>query len=340
IGEPGVGKTAIVEGLAQRIVEKKVPFLLHNKRIVELDLAAIVAGTKYRGQFEERIKGILKEITENEDIIVFIDEVHTIVGAGGAEGALDASNIFKPALSNGELQCIGATTLSEYRKYIEKDGALERRFQIVLVEPPTYEETIAILKGLRPNYEEHHKVKITDEAIELAVRLSDRYIQDKHQPDKAIDLMDEASAMVNLAGYVKPQELVDIELEIALREKQKEEAISAQNFERAAQLRDRVHQLRTELRNKEREWMEEREKNRPLVTGKEIAIVASKITGIPLSQLETDEASRLLNMDGEISKYLVGQDEAVSAVCRAIRRNRAGMANPRRPIGSFMFLGP
>lgn len=340
IGEPGVGKTAIVEGLAQRIVEKKVPFLLHSKRIIELDLAAIVAGTKYRGQFEERIKGILKEITENDDIIVFIDEIHTIVGAGGAEGALDASNIFKPALSNGELQCIGATTLAEYRKYIEKDGALERRFQIVLVEPPTYEETIAILKGLRPNYEDHHKVKITDEAIELAVRLSDRYIQDKYQPDKAIDLMDEAGAMVNLAGYVKPQEIVEIELEIALREKQKEEAISAQKFEKAAELRDRIATLRNLLRLKEKEWMDERERNRPLVTGKEIAIVASKMTGIPISQLEVDEASRLLNMEQEISKYLVGQDEAVSAVCRAIRRNRAGMANPRRPIGSFLFLGP
>jgi len=340
IGEPGVGKTAIVEGLAQRIVEKKVPFLLHNKRIIELDLAAMVAGTKYRGQFEERIKGLLKEITENEDIIVFIDEIHTIVGAGAAEGALDASNIFKPALSNGELHCIGATTLNDYRKYIEKDGALERRFQTVFVDPPTYEETIAILKGLRPNYEAHHKVLISDEAIELAVRLSDRYIQDKQQPDKAIDIMDEASAMVNLAGYVKPQEFTEIEIEIALREKQKEEAISAQDFERAAQLRDRIHQLRNMLRIKEREWMEAREKNRPVVSAKEIALVASRMTGIPVHQLEVDEASRLLNMEEEISKYLVGQDEAVKSVCRAIRRSRAGLSNPRKPIGSFLFLGP
>jgi ATP-dependent Clp protease ATP-binding subunit ClpC len=340
LGEPGVGKTAIAEGLAQRIVQGKVPQTLENKRIVTLDMAALVAGTKYRGQFEERMKAMMNEIINSKDVIIFIDELHTIVGAGGAEGSLDASNIFKPTLSRGEIQCIGATTLNEYRKYIEKDGALERRFQTVMVDPPTTDDTIKILQGLRPRYEEHHKVRITDEAIDAAVKLSDRYISGKFQPDKAIDVMDEAGSKAHLASYTKPPEFDQLEEEISLNQKAKEQAVKDQEFEKAAQLRDELKFKKEELERLKKKWEEERDKITIKLSAEDIAQVVSKMTGIPLFRLEEKESKKLLRMEEELKKRVVGQEEAISAITKAIHRSRAGLGDPRRPIGSFIFLGP
>nr|MBN2277771.1 ATP-dependent Clp protease ATP-binding subunit [candidate division Zixibacteria bacterium] len=340
IGEPGVGKTAIAEGLAQRIVEGKVPQNLENRRLVTLDMASLVAGTKYRGQFEERLKAVMTEIINSKDVIIFIDELHTIVGAGGAEGSLDASNIFKPALSRGELQCIGATTLNEYRKYIEKDGALDRRFQTVMVEQPSVENTVHILKGLRPKYEEHHKLTISDEAIESAVKLSNRYISGRFQPDKAIDVIDEAGSRAHLATYAKPKEFAEIENEITSLQEEKEKAVKNQAFETAAQLRDELKFKKERLQEMKKEWEEKREKERVVLQEDDISQVVSQMTGIPLFRLEEKESKRLLRMEEELRKKIVGQDEAIATITRSIRRARAGLADPRRPIGSFIFLGP
>jgi ATP-dependent Clp protease ATP-binding subunit ClpC len=340
IGEPGVGKTAIVEGLAQRIVEGKVPQTLENKRVVTLDMASLVAGTKYRGQFEERLKAVMTEIINSKDVIIFIDELHTIVGAGGAEGSLDASNIFKPALSRGELQCIGATTLNEYRKYIEKDGALDRRFQTVMVEQPSVVDTIKILEGLRARYEEHHRLEISDDAIEAAVKFSNRYISGKFQPDKAIDVIDEAGSRAHLMTYAKPEEFNIIENEVAELQKEKEKAVKNQAFETAAQLRDELKFKKEKLQSMKEEWEEQRDKQKIVLTDEDIAQVVSKITGIPLFRLEEKESKRLLRMEEELKKRIVGQDDAINTITRAIRRARAGLGDPRRPIGSFIFLGP
>ncbi len=340
IGEPGVGKTAIAEGLAQRIVAGKVPQTLENKRLVTLDMASLVAGTKYRGQFEERLKSVMNEIVNSQEVVIFIDELHTIVGAGGAEGSLDASNIFKPALSRGELQCIGATTLNEYRKYIEKDGALDRRFQTVMVEAPTTDESIQILKGLRLKYEEHHKITISDDAIEQAVRLSDRYITGKFQPDKALDIIDEAGSRAHLSSYTKPNEFGEIEAQIEEIAKRKEDAVKNQEFEKAAHLRDELKSKREELAQLKAKWEEEREKQKIVLSGEDVAQVVAKITGIPLFRLEEKESKRLLRMEEEVKKTIVGQDEAIGAIAKSIRRARAGLGDPRRPIGSFVFLGP
>jgi ATP-dependent Clp protease ATP-binding subunit ClpC len=340
IGEPGVGKTAIVEGLAQRIVEGKVPQTLENKRVVTLDMASLVAGTKYRGQFEERLKAVMNEIVNSKDVIIFIDELHTIVGAGGAEGSLDASNIFKPALSRGELQCIGATTLNEYRKYIEKDGALERRFQTVMVEAPTADDTLKILDGLRPKYEEHHKVKISDEALEAAVKLSDRYISGKFQPDKAIDVLDEAGSRAHLSSFTKPPVFAEAEQELLRIQKEKEQAVKNQEFERAAQLRDELKIKKEESERLKKNWEDERSKDLVELKTEEIAKVVSVMTGIPIFRLEERESQKLLRMEEELTRRVVGQKEAIEIVSKAIRRSRAGLADPRRPIGSFIFLGP
>jgi ATP-dependent Clp protease ATP-binding subunit ClpC len=340
IGEPGVGKTAIAEGLAQRIVAGKVPQTLENKRLVTLDMASLVAGTKYRGQFEERLKSVMNEIISSQEVIIFIDELHTIVGAGGAEGSLDASNIFKPALSRGELQCIGATTLNEYRKYIEKDGALDRRFQTVMVEQPTTEESIQILMGLRQKYEEHHRIKISDEAIEESVKLSDRYITGKFQPDKALDIIDEAGSRAHLSTYTKPNEFGEIEAEIEEITKRKENAVKNQEFENAAHLRDELKTKREELAKMKTQWEEDREKQQITLKGEDVAQVVAKITGIPLFRLEEKESKRLLRMEDEVKKQIVGQAEAIQAIAKSIRRARAGLGDPRRPIGSFIFLGP
>ncbi len=340
IGEPGVGKTAIAEGLAQRIVENRIPQTLENKRVVTLDMASLVAGTKYRGQFEERLKAVLNEITNSDDIIIFIDELHTIVGAGGAEGSLDASNIFKPSLARGELRCIGATTMNEYRKYIEKDGALDRRFQTVMVEPPTEQDTIDILKGLRLKYEEHHKLSISDEAIEAAVKLSNRYVSGKFQPDKAIDLIDEAGSRAHLSTYTRPKEFSTIESELAELQSKKEAAVKNQAFETAAQLRDEIKAKKDEATELQKEWEESREKEKVVLCAEDVAIVLARMTGIPLFRLEENESNRLLRMDEEVKKTIVGQDEAIAVIARSIRRARAGLSDPRRPIGAFMFLGP
>jgi len=340
LGEAGVGKTAIVEGLAQKIVAGDVPEILRNKRIVTLDLALMVAGTKYRGQFEERIKQVLNEIKRAEDIIIFIDELHTLVGAGAAEGAIDASNILKPALARGEIQCIGATTLDEYRKYIEKDAALERRFQVIMVEPPTVEETIEILRGLRDKYEAHHRAVITDEAIVAAARLSDRYIAGRYLPDKAVDVIDEAAAKARLAMATMPPEIKDVERKIEELQKEKEDAIKGQEFEKAARLRDEIRQLEEELRNMREEWMRKKEEERAVVTAELVAEIVSRWTGIPVSRIEEEETEKLLRMEEALKKRVVGQDEAISALARAVRRSRAGIKDPRRPIGSFLFLGP
>ncbi len=340
IGEPGVGKTAIVEGLAQRIVENKVPQTLENKRLVTLDMASLVAGTKYRGQFEERLKAVLTEIINSEDVIIFIDEIHTIVGAGGAEGSLDASNIFKPSLARGELRCIGATTMNEYRKYIEKDGALDRRFQTVMVDPPSEEDTIKILKGLRPRYEDHHKLNISDEAVEAAVRMSNRYISGKFQPDKAIDLIDEAGSRAHLSTYTRPEEFAQTEQEISDLQAKKEASVKNQAFESAAQLRDEIKAKKEQLAEMIKEWEEKREKERITLSADDVAYVLAKITGIPLFRLEENESKRLLRMEEELRKKIVGQDEAIEVISKALRRSRAGLGDPRRPIGSFMFLGP
>lgn len=340
IGEPGVGKTAIAEGLAQRIVENKVPQTLENKRVVTLDMASLVAGTKYRGQFEERLKAVMTEIINTDDVIIFIDELHTIVGAGGAEGSLDASNIFKPSLARGELRCIGATTLNEYRKYIEKDGALERRFQTVTVDPPSEEDTIEILRGLRGRYEEHHKLTISDEAIVAAVQLSNRYVSGKFQPDKAIDLIDEAGSRAHLASYTRPDEFARVETELVELQEKKEQAVKNQAFETAAQLRDEIKAKKEEQTALEQSWEEAREKDRVTLTADEVASVLAAITGIPLYRLEESESKRLLRMEEELGKSIIGQDEAIAIISKAIRRARAGLGDPRRPIGSFMFLGP
>ncbi len=338
IGEAGVGKTAIVEGLAQRIIEGKTPDLLKNKRVLALDMAAIVAGTKYRGQFEERLKAVVNEVIQDGNSVIFIDELHTIVGAGAAEGALDASNILKPALSRGELQCIGATTLEEYRRHIEKHSALERRFQPVNVDPPSVEETKEILKGLKDKYELHHRVVYTEEALNAAAYLADRYIQDRYLPDKAIDVIDEAGARVKLMRPVVEPELLALEERIEKLKKDKEEAVRKQNFERAAETRDAQKRLVEELKRKRKEW--EKKGKMPQVTAEDIAYVVSSWTQVPLSKIEEAEQSRLLKMEEELKSGIVGQDHAIEAIAKAIRRSRAGIKDPRRPIGSFIFLGP
>ncbi len=340
IGEPGVGKTAIAEGLAQRIVENRVPEILKDKRICTLDLASVVAGTKYRGQFEERLKSIINEIRQSDDVIIFIDEIHTIVGAGGAEGAIDASNMLKPALARGELQCIGATTLDEYRKHIEKDGALERRFQPIVVNPPTEDETIQIIMGLRDKYEAHHRVKISDDAVRSAVYLSERYLHDRFLPDKAIDVIDEAGSRARLAVVTAPTELQDLDVEIETVSREKESAIQAQEFEKAARFRDREKELRNELDEKRKVWNETKQVQESVVGPQDIAAVVSAMTGIPVNDVEKEESAKLLLLEEQLKQRVVGQDEAVEAVSRAVRRNRAGLRDPRRPIGSFIFLGP
>src|SRR5216683_1524898 len=340
IGEAGVGKTAIAEGLAQEIASGNVPELLHEKRVVTLDLALMVAGTKYRGQFEERIKAVMDEIRRSKNIILFIDELHTIVGAGSAEGTMDASNIIKPALSRGELQCIGATTLNEYRKYIEKDAALERRFQAVKVEAPSIEEAILILKGLRPKYEDHHKAEFTDKAIEASVKLSDRYITDRYLPDKAIDLMDEAGSRARIGAMTRPPELKEIEAEIEEIKARKEKAIKEQDFEGAAAMRDREKQAKEKQDSVLSAWKASREEKRVVVDEDDILQVVSKWTGIPLKRMEQGEAQRLMTMEADMARVVVGQHEAVSAICKALRRSRADLKDPRRPIGTFALLGP
>ncbi len=340
IGEPGVGKTAIAEGLAQRIISTQVPESLKNKRIVTLDLAAVVAGTKYRGQFEERLKTVMNEIRESKDTVIFIDELHTIVGAGGAEGAIDASNMLKPALARGELQCIGATTLDEYRKYIEKDGALERRFQPVTVDQPSIEDTTQILMGLRDKYEAHHGVKITDGAIVQAVKLADRYMNDRFFPDKAIDVIDEACARARLSVSTVPSEIHDLEKKLEEVVKEKEAAIRGQEYEKAARLRDKEKDLRSRRNDLKKSWSESKRDQSVQVDEDQIAAVLSIMTGIPVVKLAAEESAKLLRMEDELKKRVVGQDEAVSAVSRAVRRNRVGLRDPKRPIGSFIFLGP
>jgi len=340
IGEPGVGKTAIVEGLAQKIENSDVPEILLDKRVVTLDLGSVVAGSKFRGEFEERLKKVMEEIRSSGDIILFIDEMHTIVGAGAAEGAIDASNILKPALARGELQAIGATTLDEYRKHIEKDAALERRFQPIMVEEPTVDETLAILEGLRDRYEAHHRVKILDEALNAAVKLSDRYVSDRFLPDKAIDLIDEAASKVRLSGLVAPPELKKMEEEIEEVRIEKESAIKSEEFEKAASLRDKEQHLREELESRRANWKNDRNKNEGTVSEDDIAQVVSSWTGIPVTKLAEEETEKLLHLEEELHKRVVAQDEAIDAVSRAIRRARAGLKDPKRPIGSFIFLGP
>src|SRR6201997_5022784 len=340
IGEAGVGKTAIAEGLAQEIANGNVPELLRDRRVITLDLALMVAGTKYRGQFEERIKAVMDEIRRSKNVILFIDELHTIVGAGSAEGAMDASNIIKPALSRGELQCVGATTMNEYRKYIEKDAALERRFQTVKVDAPTIEEAIEILKGLRPKYEQHHKAKLTDEALETAVKFSERYITGRFLPDKAIDVMDEAGARARINAMTRPPDVKDIEKEIEEIRLEKEGAIKAQDFEKAASLRDKEKQAKEKLDTILNKWREEREEKEVVVTADDMMHIISKVTGVPLQRMEQEETQKLLMMESEMKQRVIGQDEAVTAISKALRRSRADLKDPKRPIGSFVFLGP
>lgn len=340
IGEPGVGKTAVAEGLAQRIVEGEIPETLRGKRVMTLDMGTVVAGTKYRGEFEDRLKKIMDEIRQAGNIILFIDELHTLIGAGGAEGAIDASNILKPALARGELQCIGATTLDEYRKYIEKDAALERRFQPITVNEPSPEEAVLILQGLRDRYEAHHRVKITDEAIEQAVKLSDRYITDRYLPDKAIDLIDEAASKVRLSSYTVPSDVKELEQKLEEVKKEKDAAVQSQEFEKAASLRDREQKLREELELTRNQWKQDQGKSDYEVTVEDIADVVSNWTGVPVVKLAEEESARLLNMENILHNRVIGQDEAVVSVSRAIRRARAGLKDPKRPIGSFIFLGP
>ncbi|MFN5320109.1 MAG: ATP-dependent Clp protease ATP-binding subunit [Planctomycetota bacterium] len=340
LGEAGVGKTAIVEGFAQRVINGEVPEILADKRIVVLDLAMMVAGTKYRGQFEERIKAVMNEVKRNKNTILFIDELHTLVGAGGAEGAIDAANVLKPALARGEVQCIGATTLDEYRKYIEKDSALARRFQEILVEPTSVEETIEILKGLRARYEEHHRVQITDDAVAAAVDLSSRYITARCLPDKAIDVIDEAGARVRLRSMTRPPDLKEIDDDIERLNKEKEDAVANQDFEKAAALRDQADKLRKKKEQIKREWREKSQQADGLVDAEVIAEVISKMTGIPLTRLSTEDSLRLIKMEDELHKKVISQDAAIKAIAKAVRRSRSGLKDPKRPIGSFMFAGP
>ncbi|MCY3763897.1 MAG: ATP-dependent Clp protease ATP-binding subunit [Gemmatimonadetes bacterium] len=340
IGEPGVGKTAIVEGLAQRIVERRVPQLLADKRMVTLDMGGMVAGTKYRGQFEERIKAVMNELQQSQDVIIFIDELHTIVGAGSAEGTLDASNMFKPAFSRGELQCIGATTLDEYRKYIEKDGALERRFQTILVDSPSVDDAIDILKGLKEKFEAHHLVTYTEDAVVSAVRMADRYISDRHLPDKAIDVIDETGSRVRLGRLNPPEEIKTLELEIEDITRQKNAAANSQQFEEAAKLRDQERKLKEQVDEMRQEWEQKVRDEVVEVTEQDIAEVISSMTGIPAFRLAQEESEKLLRMGEKVKSRVVGQDEAVDIVCRSIRRTRAGLKDPNRPIGTFLFLGP
>ena len=340
LGEAGVGKTAIVEGFAQRVVSGNVPELLSDKRIVVLDLAMMVAGTKYRGQFEERIKAVMNEVRRARNTILFIDELHTLVGAGGAEGAIDAANVLKPALARGEIQCIGATTLDEYRKYIEKDSALDRRFQIIMVDPATKEETVEILKGLRDRYEEHHRVQITDDAIESAVEMSGRYITGRCLPDKAIDVIDEAGARVRLRSMTRPPDLKEIDEEVERLNKDKEEAVANQDFEKAASLRDQADKLRKKKDLITREWREKSRQSDGVVDEEVVAEVVSKMTGIPLTRLSTEDSLRLMKMEDELHRRVISQDEAVKAVARAVRRSRSGLKDPKRPTGCFIFAGP
>jgi len=340
IGEPGVGKTAIVEGLALRIIQKRVSRTLFNKRIVMLDLAALVAGTKYRGQFEERIKAIMTELEKSRDVILFIDEIHTIIGAGGATGSLDASNIFKPALARGELQCIGASTLDEYRQHIEKDGALDRRFQKVMIDPPTAEETIQILNNIKSKYEDYHSVSYTDEAIISCVKLSDRYITDRFLPDKAIDVIDEVGARVHLKNIHVPKHIEDIETQIDQIKEQKNTAVKSQQYEKAADLRDLESRLLKKLDQSKLEWEADAKAKRYPVTEEDIAEVVAMMTGIPVKKVALSESKKLVNMADEIKQTIVGQDEAITKISKAIQRNRVGLKDPKKPIGSFIFLGP
>lgn len=340
IGEPGVGKTAIVEGLAQLIANGDCPDSLRDNRVLSLDMAAVIAGTKYRGQFEERLKAVMNEIAQNKQVILFIDELHTLVGAGAAEGAIDASNMLKPALARGELQCVGASTLNEYRKYIEKDGALERRFQSVVVDPPSIDETVQILQGLKKKYEDHHRVNIPDETLAIAAKLSERYITDRFLPDKAIDVIDEAGARARLAAQVPPPEVASLKEQLEQINNDKEAAVRDQNFERAAALRDTERELRAEISRKQEEWEQRRQSHRPTLGEEEISFIVSRWTGIPVTRLQEAETSRLLRMEDELHKAVVGQDEAIKALARSIRRSRAGLKDPRRPIGSFIFSGP
>ena len=340
IGEPGVGKTAIVEGLAQLIANGECPDSLRDNRVLSLDMAAVIAGTKYRGQFEERLKAVMNEIAQNKNIILFIDELHTLVGAGAAEGAIDASNMLKPALARGELQCVGASTLNEYRKYIEKDGALERRFQTVIVEPPSVDETVEILKGLRKKYEEHHKVTIPDATLEAAAKLSERYITDRFLPDKAIDVIDEAGARARLATQSPPPAVAELKGQLDAVNVDKEAAVRDQNFERAASLRDRERELQGEIRRKQEEWEKHRQSHRPVLGEEEVSFIVSRWTGIPVMRLQEAETARLLRMEEEMHVSVVAQEEAIKALSRSIRRSRAGLKDPNRPIGSFIFSGP
>ncbi len=340
LGEAGVGKTAIVEGFAQRVIEGDVPELLMDRRIVVLDLAMMVAGTKYRGQFEERIKAVMNEVRRAKNTILFIDELHTLVGAGGAEGAIDASNVLKPALARGEIQCIGATTLDEYRKYIEKDSALARRFQEILIEPTSPEDTVAILRGLRDRYEEHHRVQITDDAVQAAVELSDRYITGRCLPDKAIDVIDESGARVRLKSMSKPPNLKEIDEEVEALNRQKEEAVANQDFEQAAALRDQADKLKKKKQQITKEWREKSRENGGVVDEDVIAEVVSKMTGIPLTRMTTEDSLRLMQMEDELHRRVISQDEAIKAVARAVRRSRSGLQDPKRPTGTFIFAGP
>ncbi|NHC40951.1 ATP-dependent Clp protease ATP-binding subunit [Bacillus sp. MM2020_1] len=340
IGEPGVGKTAIAEGLAQQIVNNEVPEILRDKRVMTLDMGTVVAGTKYRGEFEDRLKKVMDEIRQAGNIILFIDELHTLIGAGGAEGAIDASNILKPSLARGELQCIGATTLDEYRKYIEKDAALERRFQPIRVDEPTAEESVQILEGLRDRYEAHHRVSITDEAIQAAVKLSDRYISDRFLPDKAIDLIDEAGSKVRLRSFTTPPNLKELEVKLEEVRKEKDSAVQSQEFEKAASLRDTEQRLREQLEETKKNWKEKQGKENNEVTVEDIASVVSSWTGVPVSKLAQTEMTKLLNLEEVLHSRVIGQEEAVKAVSKAVRRARAGLKDPKRPIGSFVFLGP
>lgn len=340
IGEPGVGKTAIAEGLAQQIVNNEVPEILRDKRVMTLDMGTVVAGTKYRGEFEDRMKKVMEEIRQAGNVILFIDELHTLIGAGGAEGAIDASNILKPSLSRGELQCIGATTLDEYRKYIEKDAALERRFQPIQVDEPTVEESIQILEGLRDRYEAHHRVKITDEALEAAAKMSSRYISDRFLPDKAIDLIDEAGSKVRLRSYTTPPNLKQLEAELEMVQSEKNEAVQNQEFEKAASYRDKEQKMKDELEALQAAWKEKQGKAESKVTAEDIATVVAMWTGIPVSKIAETESAKLLNMEETLHERVIGQSEAVVAISRAIRRARAGLKDPKRPIGSFIFLGP